>query len=435
VLNRHRVNALNISIRHAMPDTNTLLSWAPTETFAFVLYHKQRTRENAKSRVGVWTRELIDAVLSVGGTYYLPYQPHGTVQQFHAAYPRAQELFDLKRVVDPHFRFTNVLWDKYYRPWLDAVDGAEGEKPLPATEFHHVFDDVELSDAFYRFLQNVFRTLPEDRFHHLIAQACKLHSDEESVYRYIQRELAGVKPFAADLRYALPSLFRQKAEMTSQALRVLDGRTEFDGYIEIGSKGRYYRGLNKALTLRGPRVFVDEKPQGYSPVDIMERGQVAMLAGTHVGLDDYAPLAAATAPDASFDLVVCFIGLHHMTADKLTAFLASVSRVLCPGGKFIVRDHDVRTQDMRALVSLAHTVFNAGLGETWETNVAELRFFESAETWVRRLDAAGFDDAGHRILQDNDPTDNTLFCFTKREAVIAARTTGHRPARPEAELA
>ena len=79
-----------------------------------------------------------------------------------------------------------------------------------------------------------------------------------------------------------------------------------------------------------------------------------------------------------------------------------------------MRDHDVASEDMRALVSLAHTVFNAGLGESWETNKAELRFFEPATTWVQRLDVAGFDDTGHRILQDNDPTDNVLFGFTRR---------------------
>ena len=61
--------------------------------------------------------------------------------------------------------------------------------------------------------------------------------------------------------------------------------------------------------------------------------------------------------------------------------------MLRPGGVFIVRDHDVRDEDVRVLVSLAHTVFNAGLGETWETNPAELRFFEPVATWVERLDA------------------------------------------------
>ena len=413
VLRRHAVNALNISIRHAMPDPHTALNWAPTETLAFVLYHKQRTRENAKSRVGVWTRELIDAVLSVGGTYYLPYQPHGTVEQFHRAYPKAEEFFALKARVDPNFRFTNVLWNKYYRAWLDR--GAAAVREAAATEFHRVFEDVKLSDAFYRFLQSVFRTVPEDRFHHLISEVCKLHGDEESIYRHIQRELKNIKPALAVLTYALPSLFKQKAEMTEQTLCVLGGRTRFNGYAEIGSKGRYYRGLAAALELSGPTYFIDEKPQTFSAVDVMERGQLRRLGG-FVALGDYAPLAAANVTDASLDLVTCYIGLHHMTMQQLEPFLRSIHRVLRPSGVFIVRDHDVRSDSLRALVSLAHTVFNAGLGETWETNQAERRYFESAQTWVERLDAAGFDDSGKRVLQQNDPTDNTLFCFVRRGA-------------------
>jgi FAD/FMN-containing dehydrogenase len=73
VLRRHRVNTLNVSVRHAHADPGSLLAWARQECFAFVLYYKQRTREDAKNRVGVWTRELIDAVL-VWAAYYLPYQ-------------------------------------------------------------------------------------------------------------------------------------------------------------------------------------------------------------------------------------------------------------------------------------------------------------------------------------------------------------------------
>jgi FAD/FMN-containing dehydrogenase len=120
ILQRHRVNALNVSVRHAQKDPGTLLAWARGETFAFVLYYKQRTRDSAINRVAVWTRELIDAAISSGGAYYLPYQPHATEAQFHAAYPRAAELFSLKRRLDPNFRFRNVLWDKYYAPTLEA---------------------------------------------------------------------------------------------------------------------------------------------------------------------------------------------------------------------------------------------------------------------------------------------------------------------------
>lgn len=121
ILQRHRVNALNVSVRHAQKDPGTLLAWARGETFAFVLYYKQRTRDSALNRVAVWTRELIDAAISCGGAYYLPYQPHATHEQFHAAYPRARELFALKRRLDPNFRFRNVLWDKYYAPTLEKT--------------------------------------------------------------------------------------------------------------------------------------------------------------------------------------------------------------------------------------------------------------------------------------------------------------------------
>lgn len=121
ILQRHRVNALNVSVRHAQQDPGTLLAWARGETFAFVLYYKQRTRDSAINRVAVWTRELIDAAIACGGAYYLPYQPHATDAQFHAAYPRAAELFALKRRLDPTFRFRNVLWDKYYAPTLETT--------------------------------------------------------------------------------------------------------------------------------------------------------------------------------------------------------------------------------------------------------------------------------------------------------------------------
>jgi hypothetical protein len=57
---------------------------------------------------------MIDQVISVGGAYYLPYQPHATDDQFHAAYPRAIEYFEIKKQYDPADKFTNKLWDKYY---------------------------------------------------------------------------------------------------------------------------------------------------------------------------------------------------------------------------------------------------------------------------------------------------------------------------------
>jgi FAD/FMN-containing dehydrogenase/uncharacterized membrane protein YhaH (DUF805 family) len=112
---RHNVNVINVSIRHAKADSGSLLAWAKEEVFAFVVYYKQNTDDAERGRVGVWTRELIDAALSVKGSFYLPYQPHATITQLHKAYPRAKELFALKQQLDPSGRFRNVIWDTYYK--------------------------------------------------------------------------------------------------------------------------------------------------------------------------------------------------------------------------------------------------------------------------------------------------------------------------------
>ncbi|KFN44528.1 FAD-binding protein [Arenimonas oryziterrae] len=408
ILRRHRVNMLNISVRHAVADPGSLMAWARQECFAFVLYYKQRTRANARHRVAVWTRELIEAAIALGGSHYLPYQAHATSEQFHRAYPRAHELFALKRRLDPDFRFRNVIWDQYYAPTLAPQE----DRPMATnSEFHTVYNDTAGHDGFYRFLQNVYRLYPEDRFHTLIKDAVGRHGDDESIYRDLQTRLPGIKPFLADLFYALPSLKKQKQEMTRQTLAILGTRRKFDGYVEIGTTGRYVKSLRKALDLSGPVHLVNDVAPGNSPVDLIERGQLGQ-AGAFTMMD-YRAIPASAVPDASADLVTCYIGLHHCPPDTLEEFAASIARMLRPSGVFILRDHEVDSPQMNAFVSLAHTVFNAGLGVPWETNQAELRFFAPLQRWIDLLARHGLRDSGQRLLQANDPSINTLLMFTK----------------------
>jgi hypothetical protein len=121
IFNRRDVNVINVSIRHALPDRGSILAWARDEVFAFVVYYKQGVDEPSRRAVGVWTREMIDAVTSVGGAYYLPYQPHATDAQLLKAYPRLPEFFALKKRVDPTNKFRNTLWDRYYTPRVDPL--------------------------------------------------------------------------------------------------------------------------------------------------------------------------------------------------------------------------------------------------------------------------------------------------------------------------
>ncbi|MDB5799177.1 MAG: FAD-binding protein [Rhodocyclales bacterium] len=413
VLRRHDVNVLNISIRHAAADSGSLMAWARGETFAFVLYYKQRTGEDAREQVAVWTRELVDIVLGVGGTYYLPYQPHATPEQFHRAYPRARELFALKRELDPGYRLRSVLWDKYYAPTLQDEPTASASESEHMGEFHRVYHDVGRRDDFYRFLQNIFHLYPEERFHALIKSGCQRHDDDSSIYRYVQQFLPQIKPFLSELTYALPALRTQKREMARQTLELLGERRNISGYIEIGSTGRYVSALRRHVRFRGDVILLNDVAPSNSPADIMERGGVAQI-GRWLPLDLYAPISTEAVRDNSIDVVSCYIGLHHIEPADRPAFLASIHRVLRPGGLFILRDHDVTTPEMRTFVSLVHTVFNLGLGVPWETNFEEPRYFTSVDEWVQRLHTAGFNDTGARLLQDNDPTRNVLMSFTKR---------------------
>lgn len=407
ILKRYHVNALNISVRHANKDPGSLLAWAKEEVFAFVLYYRQGTKPKDKEKVAIWTRELIDAVLAVGGTYYLPYQLHATQQQFEHGYPEYKKLFALKKKYDPENRFRNKLWQKYYEQKVQ-----ESIMTDPSSEFKSVYSDTAWRDKFYLFLQNIYHIYPEDKFHVLIKEFCEQGTNDQMIYQCIQEKLPQIKPLLAEVRYALPALFKQKKEMAKQTVELLGKNKTINGYVEIGSTGRYISELRKHLRIHEPIYLINDVAPSNSPVDIVERGQLAKL-GIFVPLDHYQPLATASIPDASIDLVTCYVGLHHIPLDNLEPFVQSIRRVLRQGGSFIVRDHDVNTPEMRVFVSLVHSVFNAGLGISWEENNKELRFFTSIQKLIAMLEKNGFQDKGQRLLQENDPTRNTLIEFIK----------------------
>ncbi|MFB9844179.1 class I SAM-dependent methyltransferase [Mucilaginibacter ginsenosidivorans] len=279
-----------------------------------------------------------------------------------------------------------------------------------SSEFKSVFNDTVWSDKFYRFLQVIFHLFPEDKFHQLIKEQTATNVTDEEIYKSIQEKLPDIKPFLSELTYALPALKKQKKEIVRQTLRLLGEKKEINGYLEIGSTGRYISRLKKEIKIAGTVYLMNDIAPANSPADIMERGQLAKI-GSFVNLNNYEPIAEIASE--SIDLVTCYIGLHHCPPAKLNAFISSVHRILRNGGAFIIRDHDVKTSQMATFVSLVHTVFNVGLNESWEFEQKDSKNFRSADEWALLIAKAGFKDAGERILQENDPSDNTLMLFTK----------------------
>jgi len=152
---RNDANILNVSIRHAHAAPNNYLSWAREEMFAFVVYYRQGTDKNAKEAVKKWSVEMIDAVISEGGTYYLPYQIFASKEQFNSAYPHSDKFFALKRKVDPDYRFRNALWKHHYPETANLLEKksnikgyyrGEEQSFLTIPEWYLVFNPLEYAD-------------------------------------------------------------------------------------------------------------------------------------------------------------------------------------------------------------------------------------------------------------------------------------------------
>lgn len=104
---------LNVTLRYVAQDDQSTLSFATEPRIAAVMSFSQELTQRAEADMARMTRELIDRIVSLGGAYYLPYRPHATVDQFAAAYAKAEEFTEVKRRLDPQLALRNNLWDSY----------------------------------------------------------------------------------------------------------------------------------------------------------------------------------------------------------------------------------------------------------------------------------------------------------------------------------
>ena len=112
-IKKHNINIINVSIRHVPKNNESLLTYAPQESFAFVLYINIWNTGSGKRHAQQWTQKLIDHALSLSGIYYLPYQLYATPEQLHSSYPNLDRFLELKKKYDPNNRFVNKLFEHY----------------------------------------------------------------------------------------------------------------------------------------------------------------------------------------------------------------------------------------------------------------------------------------------------------------------------------
>jgi FAD/FMN-containing dehydrogenase len=105
---------LNITLRYVNTDQDSVLAYAPEPRIAAVLLFSQEKTVRAEHDMAQMTQALIDRVLDIGGTYYLPYRLHASLAQLSRGYPRAAAFAAYKRAADPDLLFRNHLWDGYF---------------------------------------------------------------------------------------------------------------------------------------------------------------------------------------------------------------------------------------------------------------------------------------------------------------------------------
>lgn len=106
---------LNVTLRFVDADSESWLNYATTPRIAAVMSFSQEMTSRAEADMRRMTQELIEGVIAIGGTYYLPYRPHAREDQLVRAYARAPEFAAAKRVLDPDLLMRNNLWDSYLR--------------------------------------------------------------------------------------------------------------------------------------------------------------------------------------------------------------------------------------------------------------------------------------------------------------------------------
>lgn len=282
------------------------------------------------------------------------------------------------------------------------------------SNFKAIYGNDKTKSAFLGYLKNVYSLYPENQFHELIDRATQTGSTDKEIYQKIQSQISTITPYFFELRWTIPAMRKERDEMVRQTFEMLGKLKSVNGYMELGSTGRYLSKLEPKIKVSGDIVLLNSVEPSYSLADMMERGQPTKL-GRFVSLNKYQPLAAKDVPDSSLDLVINYIGFHHCPPDLRDGFVQSISRVLRKDGRLLLREHDVTSPEMNHMVGLAHDVSNVGLGVSWNVNQQEIRNFTSTVQLVPYMEKLGFKfnaDNG-QLLQAGDPTRNALLMFTK----------------------
>lgn len=105
----------NITVRHAAEDKITSLPYAKEDMLGLVILLQHGLAEKEIAEAKELIQEWTDLTLKHGGSYYLPYYPYQTKEQFTQSYPEWKDVQQQKKSRDPNEVLVNLFYDNYIK--------------------------------------------------------------------------------------------------------------------------------------------------------------------------------------------------------------------------------------------------------------------------------------------------------------------------------
>ncbi|CAF3538108.1 unnamed protein product [Rotaria sp. Silwood1] len=434
--NYSHVFLLNLTIRFVKKDQTTFLSYTKNaDCYAFVFYFRIKCNEVGDQQVHMLHQKLIQLAFDCHGTFYLPYRQHYTFEQMFQAYPMINEFFEKKLIYDPIGLFSNDWYENYQQQTV--INQPKNINLLPMKKiglitnqfsiveqrrmhsFRHVILNDVMREKFRKFLRTVFNAEPDYVIFNYVNRAVRnsANQNDHDVYRDLQhalktRQFAFIRGLWALVKQIVQLRIQTKDQIRQQItiFKHLGYCGKINNIVSIGDGGRCISDLRQILKINDGRVFILNDKQRLT--DIIERNSFFPI-GTFIPYD-FRNLTDVPIPSESIDLVVCYMGLHHLPQEQLEQFFRMIYRILRPNGLFLFREHHAR-QELIPLLDVAHMVFNVVTGVDYESEINEIRAFRTIEQWRSCLRHVGFEDTFVYNEQEDDPTDDIMIVFRKPE--------------------
>lgn len=424
------ITLLNITIRYILKDDTTFLTYANKDMYAFVFYYRINCDKETDNKLKYIHNLLVNKVIKLSGTFYLPYRHHYTYNQLLLVYPMIEEFFSLKLKYDPYEMFYN-LWYHNYKPSDSNIVMESNLQNIiieskydndfiiksPENQYNHnkksyqkVLSSRILRNKLKEYLNHIFNLLDYDIIYNFVYCQYKINKNIDDFTMFCKlKEYIKDNYTKLSLLYKFHQLInRNKISVTKHVKELLlkvGINYSIKNYVNIGDSGRYIDIFKHELDIRGTTYTLNDS---YSYIDNHIYG-----SGNFIQYD-FNKMSVIPIKENSIELVTCLIGLHHFSTDKISVFLKRIHKILKDGGILIIKEYNGET-NMIPLLNCLHNIFNSLTMENLQVEEKELRNFRRICDWREIIESCGFVDKRIYTTEKYDPTENYYMCFIKND--------------------